>query len=208
MNGHVTEWLGAYVDGELSGIRLRRVESHLRQCSACQREVESLRALSALLKESWAAERRTSPERFVAQVGLRLPRRQQRPPAQRALEVGWKLVPAGLLFSLAFVHSVFVVVRAIQSALWMGLGREVSALLLPESSGGLPVPELSALSQASVGEAIGTVSTLVQSGSALAWLPVLYLCVMLLIGVLYCSWLASWWAQRKHRQLTAPNHTT
>ncbi len=208
MNGHVTEWLGAYVDGELSGVRLRRVELHLRQCSVCQRELDLLRALSGLLKESSAAERRTSPERFVAQVGLRLPRRQQRLPAQRALEVGWKMVPAGLLFSLAFVHSVFLIAGVIQLALWMGLGGEVSGLLLPESSGGLSLPDLSTLSQASVGDAVATVSALVQSGSALAWLPVLYLCLLFVIGILYCSWLASWWAQRKHRQLTAPNHTT
>lgn len=206
MKGHVTEWLGAYVDGELSGVRLRRVEWHLRECSACQGELDWLRALSGLLEESSAVESRTSPERFVAQVGLRLPRRQERPPAQRALEVGWKMVPAGLLFSLAFVHSVFLVAGVIQLALWMGLGGEVGALLLPGSSGGLSLPDLSTLSQASVGDAVGTVSALVQSGSALAWLPVLYLCLLFVIGLLYCSWLASWWAQRRHRQLTAPNH--
>jgi anti-sigma factor RsiW len=206
MNGHVTEWLGAYMDGELSGVRLRRVESHLRQCSVCQRELDLLRALSGLLKESSVVERRTSPERFVAQVGLRLARRQQRPPAQRVLEAGWKMVPAGLLFSLAFVHSVFLVAGVIQLALWLGLGGEVSALLLPGSSGGLSLPDLAALSQASVSGAVGTVAALVQSGSALAWLPVLYLCLTFMIGVLYCSWLASWWAQRRHRKLTAPNH--
>jgi hypothetical protein len=206
MKGHVTEWLGAYVDGELSGMRLRRVESHLRECSVCRREVDWLRALSGLLEESSAVERRTSPERFVAQVGLRLPRRQERPPAQRALEVGWKMVPAGLLFSLAFVHSVFLVAGVIQLGLWMGLGGEVGALLLPPSSGGLSLPDLSTLSQASVSGAIGTVWELVQSGSALAWLPVLYLCLLFVIGLLYCSWLASWWAHRRHRQLTASNH--
>jgi predicted anti-sigma-YlaC factor YlaD len=200
--------LGAYVDGELSGVRLRRVESHLRECSACQRELDWLKALSGLLDETSAVERRTPPERFVAQVGLRLPRRQEHPPAQRALEVGWKMVPAGLLFSLAFVHSVFLVAWMIQLALWMGLGGEVGALLLPPSSGGLSLPDLSTLSQGSVSGAAGTVWGLVQSGSAWAWVPALYLCLLFVIGLLYCSWLASWWAQRKHRQLTAPNHTT
>jgi hypothetical protein len=208
MNGHVTEWLGAYLDGELSGARLRRVEAHLRECSVCQGELDWLRALSGLLEESSAVEPRTSPERFVAQVALRLPRRQERPPAPRALEIGWKVVPAGLLFSLAFIYSVFLVTELIQLALWMGWGGEVSALLLPGPSGGLSLPDLSTLSQGSVGDAVGAISAVVQSGSALAWVPVLYLCLLSVIGLLYCSWLVSWWARRKHQQLTAPNHVS
>jgi anti-sigma factor RsiW len=206
MKAHVTQWLGAYLDGELSGRRLDRVESHLSKCSFCQGELEHLRTLGALLQEAPGVEGSLSPKRFVSQVGLRLPRRQVRPPAQRALEIGWKMVPAGLLFSLAFVHSVFLVAGAIQVALWIGVGGEVAALLLPGSSGGLSLPDLSTLSQASVGGAFETISALVQSSSALAWLPVLYLCLLLVIGMLYCSWLASWWARRRHQQLVASNH--
>ena len=47
---HVNEWLGAYLDGELRGLRLRQVESHLAECSVCHSELESLRNLSALLR--------------------------------------------------------------------------------------------------------------------------------------------------------------
>ena len=76
MREHATNWLGGYLDGELRGLRLRWVESHVEGCPACQRELEALRALKELLQESPARETVTSPRRFAAQVGLRLPRRQ------------------------------------------------------------------------------------------------------------------------------------
>jgi hypothetical protein len=206
MKAHVTEWLGAYLDGELSGVRLRRVESHLAQCSLCRGELEGLRALGAVLQEAPGVESRTPAERFVAQVGLRLPRRQERPPAQRALELGWRMVPAGLLFSLAFVQTVFLIGGLIQLALSMGLGGDLGALLFPSSSGGLSIPDVSSLSQANLLGAAEMTVGLVQSGSAFAWMPVLYLALLVVIGLLYWGWLATWWARRRHQQLTALNH--
>ena len=86
MNQHVTPWLGAYHDGELKGLRLRQVEAHLAQCAACRVDLEKLQALGALLQESPAATGLMPPDRFVAQVGLRLPRRPTQPAWQRALE--------------------------------------------------------------------------------------------------------------------------
>ena len=74
MSKHVTEWLNAYLDGELNGSQLQQVEAHLAECEACQAELESLERLSSLLHEVPAPEF-TSPERFAAQVNLRLPHR-------------------------------------------------------------------------------------------------------------------------------------
>jgi len=54
MNEHVTEWIGAYHDGELRGARLLQVESHLLDCAACQAELDALSALSTLLQEDSA----------------------------------------------------------------------------------------------------------------------------------------------------------
>lgn len=204
MTGHVTEWLGAYLDGELRGVRLRWVESHLAHCPLCQGELDGLRALSAILRESPGME---TPERFEAQVGLRLPRHQERPPVQRALELSWRLVPAGLLFALAFVQAVFVTGGLVQLALSMGLGGDVAALLFPATSGGLSIPDVSSLSQANLLEAAEMTMGLVQGGSAFAWMPVLYLVLLAVIGLLYWSWLATWWAQRRHQQATASNKT-
>jgi anti-sigma factor RsiW len=203
MKGHVTEWLGAYLDGELRGLRLLMVESHLTECPVCQGEVHALRALQSLLGESPAAQTVTTPSRFVAQVGLRLPRRQQQPPAQRALELSWRMVPVGLLFALAFVQTVFMMAALLQAALSLGVGGDVAATLFPSSAGGVPLENVFTLSQASLVDASRVVVGLAESGTALAWLPVVYLLLVVVIGILYWSWLASWWVRRRHQQLTA-----
>ena len=36
MSNHVSEWLNAYFDGELTGKLLHQVEDHLAECEACQ----------------------------------------------------------------------------------------------------------------------------------------------------------------------------
>ena len=205
MREHATNWLGGYLDGELRGLRLRWVESHVEGCPACQRELEALRALKELLQESPARETVTSPRRFAGQVGLRLPRRQQRPPAQRALELSWRMVPVGLLFALAFVQTVFLMAAVLQVALSLGVGGDVAAALFPSSPGGVPSADVFTLSQASLVDAFGLVVGFVQSGTGLAWLPVLYLLLVVVIGMLYWSWLASWWVRRRHQQLAASN---
>jgi len=96
MNEHVTEWIGAYHDGELRGARLLQVESHLLDCAACQAELDALSALSTLLQEDSAVPVRTAPERFVAQVRLRT-RPQTTPPGLTpARKAGWLLLSGAL----------------------------------------------------------------------------------------------------------------
>ena len=43
MSDHVIDWLSAYLDGELKGGRLQRVEEHLAGCRACREELEWVR---------------------------------------------------------------------------------------------------------------------------------------------------------------------
>jgi predicted anti-sigma-YlaC factor YlaD len=203
MKEHATHWLGTYLDGELRGLRLRWVEAHLKECAECRSELDTLAQLRSLLQESPAVQASTPPERFVAQVALRLPRRQEQPPAQRALELSWRMVPVGLLLTLAFVQTIFTIAGVLQVVLSMGLGGDVAALLLPSSTGGLSFPDLAGLSQASLASAGGAIVELIEAGGALAWLPVVYVCMLVVIGLLYWSWLAMWWARRRHQQLAA-----
>ena len=49
---HVSEWLNAFLDGELNGLRLRQVQDHLVSCAACRAELEELQRLSQMLKEA------------------------------------------------------------------------------------------------------------------------------------------------------------
>ena len=204
MNNHAIHWLGAYLDGELRGLRLRWVESHLKDCPFCQEELKSLAHLRMVLQESPAAERFTPPERFVAQVGLRLPRRQEQPPARRALELSWRLVPVGLLFTLVFAQTVFMIAGVLRVALWLGVGGELGSYLFSAAAGGPSLPDLATLSQANLAESVASLWALVQSGSSWASLPALYLCLLVVIGFLYWGWLASWWTRRRHQRHSAP----
>jgi hypothetical protein len=200
MNEHVTTWLGAYHDGELRGRRLRQVEDHLARCAACRAELEGLQALAALLQESPAARDLTPPEHFVAQVGLRLPRRPERPAWQRALEVGWRLAPLGLLGAWAFVQAVLIVAGAILAALRLGLGGDVGAAWLLASPGELGLAEVFGLSGAGLNDVGRVMLRLLSNGGPLGWGVTLNLGSLVVIGLLYWSWLASWWARRQHRQ--------
>jgi anti-sigma factor RsiW len=207
MTEHVTTWLGAYHDGELRGLRLRQVEAHLAQCATCRADLERLRALAALLQESPAAEILTPPERFVAQVGLRLPHRPERPAWQRTLEIGWQLAPLGLLGAWVFVQAVFTMAGAVLVALRMGLGGDVVAGLLPASQQGPPLSEILSLSGASLGDVSRIVLQLLSIRAPLGWGITLNLASLVVIGLLYWSWLASWWARRQHRQLQVQQET-
>lgn len=198
MTEHVMTWLGAYHDGELRGLRLRQVEIHLARCATCRAELERLRALTALLQESPAAKGLTPPERFVAQVGLRLSRRPVQPTWQRALEIGWRVTPMGLLGAWAFVQAVFVVAWVVLVALQLGLGGDVPVWLLPASQQRPSLSELFSLSSASLGD-IGRMMLQLLSGRGLwGWGFTLNLASLVVIGLLYWSWLASWWARRQH----------
>ncbi len=73
MNPHVNEWLAAYHDGELPAYRRHQVEKHIQDCLTCRAELESFVELSSLLKTD-PVPLQTPPQRFAAQVQLRLPR--------------------------------------------------------------------------------------------------------------------------------------
>lgn len=200
MTEHVTAWLGAYHDGELRGLRLRQVEAHLAHCTTCRAELESLRSLTVLLQESPTAENLTPPERFVAQVGLRLPRRPERPAWQRALEIGWQLTPLGLLGAYAFAQTVFIVAGMVLMAVQMDLGGEVAAWLLPASQQRPWLTESFGLSGAGLNDVGRMMLQLLSNGGPLGWGVMLNLVLLVVIGLLYWSWLASWWARHQHRQ--------
>ncbi len=197
MNQHVTPWLGAYHDGELKGLRLRQVEAHLDRCAVCRAELEKLCALTMLLQESPAAETLTPPERFIAQVGLRLPRRPERTAWQRTLETGWRLIPVGLLGAWAFIQAVFFVSGVVLDALRMGLGGDVVAELLPPS-GGSWLMQFSSLSGAGLNDVGRIMLRMLSNGGPVGWGVTLNVVSLVVIGLLYWSWLVSWWARRQH----------
>ena len=200
---HVTAWLAAYHDGELKGRRLRQVEDHLAQCATCRAELEKLQALTALLQESPAPRDLTPPDRFAAQVRLRLPRRPTRPAWQRGLEIGWQLMPLGLLGAWAFIEAMFFVAEIVLTALRLGVGGNTVAALLPPAGESwlAQIARLSGTGSAGLNDVGQAVLHLLSGGGPLGWGAVLHLVSFIVIGLLYWSWLASWWARRQRHQL-------
>ncbi len=199
MTRHITHWLEAYLDGELHGLPLRQVETHLADCEPCRAELEQLRALSDLLAESPAAENLTPPERFVAQVRLQLPPRPVRPVWRRALKTGWQLAPFGLLGTWVFAQAVFFVSGLLAWALQLGLGGEAVASLIPAPQQESWLRSALQLSDASLGNVGQIMLQALGNGGPLGWGITLSLVSFVVIGLLYWSWLASWWAYRQHK---------
>jgi anti-sigma factor RsiW len=198
MNGHVTHWLAAYHDGELHGRRLQQVEEHLAECAACRAELKELQCLSSLLQESVAAEGLIPAERFMAQVGLQLPRRPTKPAWQQTLETSWRLAPVGLFGAWAFVQAVFVVAGVVLIALQVW-GVDVLDLQQPAHHETWLTAAMSPLG-ARLGD---TTLTILKTLDVLRWSLTFYLTATLAIVLLYWSWLASLWARRQHQQLQA-----
>ena len=197
MSNHVTEWLNAYLDGELKGGRLHQVEEHLAECEACQADLESLQGLSALLHEVPAAQF-TSNERFAAQVNLRLPQRRVVTTRRRVLEVGWWLAPVGLLMIWIFISTTIFVSDMVSAADNFGLLDDAAPLLVSDSSVGMWISTL---------EQFGLLE-----GEGLQWaeriesytrnvLPQFIWQVS--VAMLYLTWIAIWWA-RQRRQGQVP----
>jgi len=144
MNPHVSELLAAYHDGELTSNRQHQVEKHLQDCPTCRAELEALEELSSLLKAD-SIPHQTPPERFAAQVQLRLPRaslsrtrqREGQPPrwilgAPLALIIVWAFLQAALKVT-SFLLTADQVLGAALFGSWItteGLFETIASLLL------------------------------------------------------------------------------
>ena len=195
MPKHITEWLNAYLDGELNDSSVRHVNAHLAECQVCRTELASLERLSSLLHEVPAPEF-TPPERFAAQVSLRLPHERTSTPANKVFEAGWWMIPVGLLATWVFISTSFLVNDVLSVANNLGLLTSVSGWMIFGTS--------------NVANWSATLSQLgVLRGNSLNWaeatesftrmsLPEITLQVS--IALLYLSWIAIWWARRQRQQ--------
>ena len=200
MNQHVMRWLEAYHDGELEESRRQQVEAHLQSCESCRAELSRLRALAHLLQASPLPERLTPPERFVSQVRLQLPPRPAQPAWQSVLEVGWRLVPLGLLGAWGFAQAVFLVSATVLIALGAGLDGNLAMQWLPSAH---DLWTIQVLTLPLSGPETGMIETVFQFLGD-SWLPVwgfaLEMGLLVVIGLLYWSWLASWWVRQQHQR--------
>ncbi len=199
MSDHVFDLLGAYLDGELHGGQLRKVKTHLEVCQDCQEEYQTLQALSWTLQAAPAPDFPT-PERFAADVALRLPRTPNKPIGRKVLEFGWWLVPAGLIATWAFIGTTILVSEMVTTASEFGLFQSISAQLIHHSLAG-----------AYWSSTLGQFGIL--SGNSLQWaaiteaftratMPIITWQVS--IALLYLSWMAIWWARHTRQGSDSP----
>jgi predicted anti-sigma-YlaC factor YlaD len=195
MTKHITEWLSAYLDGELRGSRLHHVEAHLAECAICQAELESLERVSSLVQQVPVPEF-TPSERFAAQVSLRLPHPQRVVSPKRILEIGWWMIPVGLLGIWVFMSTSVLVNDIFSAANRFGLLTSVSGWIA-----------FGATNAADWSATLGQFGVL--SGNNLSWaesteaftrtfLPQVSFQVS--IALLYLSWIAIWWARHKRHE--------
>lgn len=170
MTSHVLEWLAAYHDGELTPNRQRQVEGHLQDCPTCRAELEAIEELSSLLKAD-PLPQMTPPQRFAAQVQLRLPRKPPLPRRSADQLPRWVLgAPLALIVVWAFLQAALWVTSLVLTTDWV-LGGRAELFNGWIASEGL----------------LETVGNLLLLNSAL------------LVGttVLWATWMAFWWAWKQ-----------
>lgn len=199
MSDHILEQLGAYLDGELQGRNLHKVEMHLDECISCQEEYASLEILSATLQEAPLPDF-PSPENFAANVALRLPRKPVIPIQDKAMEFGWWLAPIGLIAIWIFISTTNLVSGAITIANTLGILTDTSAWL---ASGSAPEAYWSA-ALGQFGFLSGNNLQLAEMAEEITRITIPQIVWQVSIATLYLSWMAIWWARHTRQGLGHP----
>ena len=194
---HVTDLLGAYLDGELHSLRLRQVEDHLAKCAACRKELAELRGLSTLLQKSIPSDAFTPTDRFVANLTLNLPRRPETAPRRKPLEFIWWLVPIGVLGAWLFLQTVVTVSTLITTADLTGLFGNSVAWLQPGSQQSLWFSASMGLFGNQIQGNGRTALDLLNNFSLFGSGIIMQLVWQAGIALVYWIWLGLWWNRRR-----------
>jgi hypothetical protein len=171
------------------------VEAHLAECESCREELESLERLSGLLQEVPAPEF-TPSERFAAQVGLRLPYPKPIAPEKKVLEIGWWMIPVGLLGLWTLISIAFYVGDLLSVASSFGLLTRVSDWWIFGTSN---APGWSnTLGQ--YGVLSGYTLKLVASTETFTRTALPQISLQAAIALLYLSWIAIGWARHTRQR--------
>ena len=184
MNGHLEQWLDAYLDGELDAAQVRQAEAHLKNCPACTTELAERRALSQVLREAPAPAVGKSEQRFVSEIALRLPRKEAAiRPTGRTAAVAWMAIPVALVMAWAFVQAAAILVDAlevipgVEDTLRNGLAASVPQLTMPD----IIRDGLQRFSVPGFG----------------SWDDLALMMALIGIGVLFTGWFAGWWVSQR-----------
>ena len=190
MNGHVEQWIDAYLDGELPAAQRQQVETHLEGCSQCRDLIEQARALSSLLHQAPPAAGLKPERQFVAEIGLQLDRRPEQVNRwNQILHSGWMLIPVGLCLAITFLETLFMISLLVQFI--PGLKEMVAGQV-----GFLPVLSLS------LPEPLSGLLNLFGFFDLFQWSWLTGLLGLASISILYLGWLASWWVRHQDASST------
>jgi len=197
MAEHVKEWLNAYHDGELHGTRLHQVENHLAECAECRTELDGIQDLSSLLRQTAPAGEFISTERFVSNLTLNLPRQPEQPQTRKVFEIGWWLIPVGVLGMWAFLQVTFSLSSLVLTASDTGLFGNTFTWLQANP----PQTEWFATLTNLYGSQLGFTSQMTLSTLNNADLFVHDLIGPFIwqafLAIVYLGWLASWWFRQQ-----------
>jgi len=171
------------------------VEAHLVNCPVCQAELESLQRVSGLLHEVPTPEF-TSPERFAAQVNLRLPHQQATALENRMLEIGWWMLPVGLLAAWIFIGTSFFISDILSAANALGLLSGITEWMAFGPSNDIYLS--ATLSQ--LGLLSGNSLSWAESTEAFTRMSLPLISLQVSIALLYLSWIAIWWTRHTRHQ--------
>ncbi len=194
MSEHVTEMLNAYLDGELRGDRLHRVAAHLAECDACLAELASLQDLSGLLQEL-PIPAFTPPERFAAQVSLRLPPQKRAGSGSKFLEWAWWMIPVGVLAAWVFMSTSFLVKDVLSAANSLGLLSSVSNWMRFGTSH--MADWSNTLGQFGVLQ--GSTLDLAEATEAITRTALPQISLQVSMALIYLSWIAIWWTRQRRQ---------
>ncbi len=209
---HVTDLLGAYVDGELHGLRLRQVEEHLSGCTACRKELEELRALSSLLQKSVPMEAFTPADKFAANMVLQLsaqsaranaPRRATPAQPQKPLSFVWWLAPVGVLGAWVIAQAIFSLGSILSAANATGLLNNSLTWISTAPQQSLWFSASMSLFGGQLSGASKSVLDVLNDVSVTGVSLIIQLALQIGIALAYWTWLALWWRQRKTAQPAA-----
>lgn len=190
---HVTDFLGAYLDGEIRSSQVDRIEKHLETCALCRHELAELTVLRHLLQSTASAPTLKSEDQFVADVGLLLQRQPESPALERMLTTGWKAIPVGLATTWIFVQTSLIIMTCVY----------LVSLVAPGTAGidqilSVPTPSawsnaLGWIAQPLMIQILEIVTQLLRQDMHIYWHISVFLVVPFVIGILFLCWLASWW---------------
>lgn len=201
MTEHASEWLNAYLDGELGGLRQRQVEQHLERCAACRAELEALRGLSALLRETPPAAEFTPTGRFVTNLMLSLPRRPDASQPRKAASLGWWLAPAGLLGAWFFLRTVLTLTGVFTAADATGLLGQANAWFTSSQPQAAWFVAITSLFGSQMSAAQQSTLSLFNQVSVFGGDLFSGFLWQAAIVLLYWVWLAAWWFRHAPRPM-------